>query len=172
MLELLGTILICAGTWRYFQKMGRQGWEGIIPFYNSYVLFEELYGNGWRFLLFLIPLYNIYLAFRVGIDLARAFHQSTGFGVGLTLLPIVFVPMLGFGSAVYGDGSQAAPSEDPISRVLDDVTEKVSAAGTEPKPRRDEQAMEKLKDLAALHEAGVLTDEEFEQKKKELLERL
>ena len=60
MLELVVTIITFAASWRIFQKMGRKGWEGIIPLYNTYVLFEELYGNGWRMLLMLIPIYNIY----------------------------------------------------------------------------------------------------------------
>lgn len=59
-LELIVTILTLAASWRIFQKMGRRGWECIVPFYNTYVLFEELYGNGWRMLLILIPIYNIY----------------------------------------------------------------------------------------------------------------
>lgn len=45
------TVLILVASWRVYQKMGYQGWESIVPFYNVYVLFGELYGNGWRFLL-------------------------------------------------------------------------------------------------------------------------
>ena len=56
MLELVVTIISLAASWRIYQKMGRKGWEGIVPFYNTYVLFEELYGNGWRMLLMLIPM--------------------------------------------------------------------------------------------------------------------
>lgn len=104
--SLLLTVLVLAGEWFVFEKMGREGWEGIVPFYNAYVLFETLYGNGWRFLLLLIPIYNIYIAFKMNIDLARRFDQSTGFGVGLTLLPYVFYAILGFGSASYRGNSQ------------------------------------------------------------------
>ena len=27
-----------AGMWKAFEKMGRKGWEGIVPFYNVYIL--------------------------------------------------------------------------------------------------------------------------------------
>ena len=79
MLELVVTIISLAASWRIYQKMGRKGWEGIVPFYNTYVLFEELYGNGWRMLLMLIPIYNIYLTFRVNIDLAAEFHYNESY---------------------------------------------------------------------------------------------
>ena len=59
-LELIATILSLVGSWMVYKKMGRQGWEGIVPIYNTYVLCQELYGNGWKFLLLLIPFYNIY----------------------------------------------------------------------------------------------------------------
>ena len=101
MIGLVLTVLTIVGQWKYFEKMGRQGWEGIVPIYNAYVLFEELYGNGWRMLLMLIPLYNIYLAFKVNIDLAHAFGLGAGFGIGLTLLNPIFTCILGFGNAAY-----------------------------------------------------------------------
>lgn len=49
-LELIIGILTLVAEWMIFKKMGRQGWEGIVPFYNTYVLCQELYGNGWKFL--------------------------------------------------------------------------------------------------------------------------
>ena len=97
------SILIMVSQWFYFKKMGLNGWEAIIPLYNLYVLFKALYGNGWKMLLLLIPIYNIYITFKLNIDLAHAFGQGTGFGIGLTLLPFVFSPILGFGPATYNE---------------------------------------------------------------------
>ena len=45
-LELIIGILTLVAEWMIFKKMGRQGWEGIVPFYNTYVLCQELYGQG------------------------------------------------------------------------------------------------------------------------------
>ena len=45
-LEILATILILIADWQLFKKMGREGWEGIIPLYNNYVLCEEMYYSG------------------------------------------------------------------------------------------------------------------------------
>lgn len=69
-LELIIGILTLVAEWMIFKKMGRQGWEGIVPFYNTYVLCQELYGNGWKFLLLLIPIYNIYFVIKMNIDWA------------------------------------------------------------------------------------------------------
>ena len=55
LLEIIGAILSMVGSWMIFKKMGRQGWEGIVPIYSTYVLCKVLYGNGWKFLLLLIP---------------------------------------------------------------------------------------------------------------------
>lgn len=92
-------IIVLIATWKVFAKAGRPGWAAIIPFYNSYVLFDIVYGQGWKFLLMLIPFYNIYLLFKTYIGLAHKFGKSTGFGVGLVFLSFIFMPMLGFGDA-------------------------------------------------------------------------
>ena len=170
MLELLVTIISLAASWRIFQKMGRNGWEGIIPLYNTYVLFEELYGNGWRMLLLLIPLYNIYLAFKLNVDLADRFHQGVGFGVGLTLLYPVFGCILAFGNAVYEDGSQANSGTDPISETIDSAANFVSGAFSG-KPRRDPEALNKLEQLKNLRDSGVLSEEEYQKMKADLMDR-
>ncbi len=108
LLGLAYTLLLLISQWRVYTKMGRKGWEGFIPIYNSYVLFKVLYGNGWRFLLFLIPIYDIYLLFKVNIDLARGFQKGAGFGVGLVFLAPIFNLILGFGGAVFDESARAA----------------------------------------------------------------
>ena len=39
------------GLWKLFKKAGKQGWEAIIPFYNTYVLVEISGLNWWYFLI-------------------------------------------------------------------------------------------------------------------------
>ena len=171
MLELVLTVVSLAAAWRIFQKMGRKGWEGIIPIYSTFVLFEELYGNGWRMLLTLIPFFNIYLCFKVNIDLAHRFHQGTGFGIGLLFLHPIFACILGFGNAVYGDGSYAVSGTDPISETIDSAAAFVSDAFSG-KPRRDPEALKKLEQLKNLRDSGVLSEEEYEKLKADLVERI
>lgn len=110
-LELIIGILTLVAEWMIFKKMGRQGWEGIVPFYNTYVLCQELYGNGWKFLLLLIPIYNIYFVIKMNIDWAKAFNQGVGFGIGLLLLPFIF--QRSWPSAVSSIGMVAIPIPSP-----------------------------------------------------------
>lgn len=94
-------IVSIVAMWKVYSKAGRLGWAAIVPFYSEYVLFDVVYGNGLKFLLLLVPLYNIYLGIKVKLDLAKAFGKSAGFGVGLIFLPPVFLAMLAFGDAQY-----------------------------------------------------------------------
>lgn len=85
-----------------------------------------LYGNGWKFLLLLIPFYNIYFAIKMMVDLAKAFNQGVGFAIGLLLLPFVFNLILAFGGAQYMDGSFANTQPDMVEDVVNKARDAVS----------------------------------------------
>jgi len=102
-------VLLVAGMWKMYSKAGQPGWASIIPIYNLIVLMEIAGKPIWWFLLFMIPFVNIVIAIMVYIEIAARFGKGGGFAVGLILLPFVFFPMLGFGSATYqGAGAPAA----------------------------------------------------------------
>ena len=94
-------MLEIAGWWLTFSKAGRPGWGAIIPIYNVYLIRKVAGRPGWWLLLFLIPFVNIAIAIIVGIDIAKSFAKSAGFGVGLALLGFIFAPMLGFGDSNF-----------------------------------------------------------------------
>jgi len=98
-------VLAIAGCWRVFAKAGQPGWAVLIPIYNFYVLCGIAGRPGWWVILMLVPLVNIIVLAIVSIDVARAFGQGVGFGIGLLLLSFVFYPILGFGSAQYQGAS-------------------------------------------------------------------
>lgn len=95
------TVIGLLGSWKVFEKMGLEGWRGIIPIYNTYLLFKELYGNGWKMFLLLIPFYNIYVVIKLNIDLTKAFDMPKAFAAGLILMNNVFMLILGYNSAIY-----------------------------------------------------------------------
>lgn len=99
-------ILLLVGNWRIYEKAGQPGWASIIPFVNIYFLLQIAKKPSWWLLLFLIPFVNLVIIFIVNIEVAKNFGKSTGFGVGLTLLSIIFVPILGFGDDKYLGGDQ------------------------------------------------------------------
>ena len=126
-MELIITVLSLVASWMIFKKMGRQGWEGIVPVYNMYVLCEELYGNGWKFLLMLIPLYNIYFGIKLYIDWAKAFNMGIGFAIGMLLLPFIFQLILAFGNAQYCNAT-ANTENDFVVQIVDKTKEFASSA--------------------------------------------
>jgi len=101
---IIGLFMLIA-MWKVFTKASQPGWANIIPIYNSYVLVKIAGKPGWWLLLLCIPFVNFVILF----GLARNFGKGSGYTIGLILLPMVFIPMLAFGSAEY------APVEAPTA---------------------------------------------------------
>ncbi len=99
-------ILIIASQWKIFTKADKPGWASLIPIYNVIVLLEIVRKPLWMVILIFIPIANIIVYIIVAIELANSFGKSGGFAAGLILLPIIFYPILAFGSAEY---QEAAP---------------------------------------------------------------
>lgn len=120
--------------WRVFGKAGRPGWASIVPIYNQIVLLEICDKPGWWIALCLIPCFGsffaIFMHIVIGIEVAKKFGQGGGFAVGLILLPIVFFPILGFGSYEY-EGRRRKRKR--VYRDEDDEDEEESER---PRPRR------------------------------------
>lgn len=91
--------MIC--MWKIFTKAGKKGWAVFIPVYNIIVMLEIAELPMWYLVLLLVPFANIYAMFKIYIEIAHKFGKSTGFGVGMVFLSIIFVPMLAFGKAEY-----------------------------------------------------------------------
>ncbi len=98
---------VMAGVWKVFVKAGKPGWGCLVPIYNIILILEMAGKPMWWIVLLLIPLVSLIVMVLVNIEIAKKFGQSTGFGVGLALLPFIFYPMLGFGSARYQGGAAA-----------------------------------------------------------------
>jgi hypothetical protein len=103
--EIAFIVLMVAAMWKMFSKAGQPGWAAIIPIFNTYVLCKVAGRPGWWLILLLIPFVNLIIWIILCIDIAKNFGKGAGFGIGLILLPFIFFPILGFGSAQY----QGAP---------------------------------------------------------------
>lgn len=171
-IELIVVLISLAASWMIFKKMGRQGWEGIVPLYNNYILCEELYGNGWKFLCMFIPLYNVYFIIKLFIDWVFAFHKDTGFAIGMLFLPFVFQIILAFdNTAKYKDGSMANTTPDILTKVVDKANN-LTAPTANQKDQRDDNALEKIEKLSELKDKGIISEEEYNEKKAKLLEQI
>mgnify|MGYP000744948786 CR=1 FL=1 len=107
------------------QEDGPSGWEGIVPFYNTYVLCQELYGSGWKFLLLMIPIYNIYFVIKMNIDWAKAFNQASA-SVSASAAAFIFQLILAFGGEQYRDGSYTNTQPDMVENVVNKAKDAVS----------------------------------------------
>jgi hypothetical protein len=102
-------ILLIAAIWKVFTKAGQPGWGAIIPIYNLYAMCKVAGRPGWWLLLCLIPFLNLIILIILNFDIAKKFGKSGGFAVGMILLPFIFWPILGFGSAQYQGGGASPP---------------------------------------------------------------
>ncbi len=99
---VLGLISIIS-YWKIFNKAGKPGWASLIPIYNYVVMLQIAKLSIVYLLLLIIPIANIFATFKINIEIAKKFGNSSSFGVGLALLPIIFAPLLAFSDNVYID---------------------------------------------------------------------
>ena len=108
-------------TWKFFQKCGKNGWEAIIPIYNSWIKVEIAGLNWWWFLLLifsfivqlsgsddykiLISIIPLFANFVCNYNLAKKFHQDTGFSILMTLFSWVIIPIMAFSNKYQYDDS-------------------------------------------------------------------
>lgn len=95
-------IFLIVAYWKVYTKAGQPGWGCLIPIYNLYLMLKIANKPGWwLILILLVPIANIVCLIIMLAAVANNFGKGTGFTVGLVLLPIIFFPILGFGSAKY-----------------------------------------------------------------------
>ena len=131
------TILVfqIIGQWKVFKKAGKNGWEAIIPYYNTWTLIE-ISGCKWWYFLIIIgssllsfnvnfdlndtnvsfnmlegigTIINYFILYSVNFNIAKKFNKNHGYAIGLTLLPFIFYPMLGFGKDVFDQNVKVSP---------------------------------------------------------------
>lgn len=97
-------VVVCfAAMWRLFTKAGRQGWEGIIPFYNAYVMTQFLRMPAWTVVLLFVPVVNFLALIVFTHRLMMAFGKDIMWTIGGIIpltSPFVFLA-LAFGDARF-----------------------------------------------------------------------
>lgn len=94
-------ILVIVAVWKIFVKAGEPGWKAIIPFYNLYTEYKMFWGNGWIFLLTLIPIVNLVVGIMMRHKMSKAFGHGVGFTLGIIFFPYIFMLILGFNDDEY-----------------------------------------------------------------------
>lgn len=120
LITLTATILLIISNWKIFEKAKRNGWESLVPIHNMFVLLEIAGTPTWHIFLFFLPIANIYVIFRMYIDLAHKFGKSTGFGVATVFFNIICLPILAFSKKIqYNslDNDQAKNNEENVMPI-------------------------------------------------------
>jgi len=95
-------VLMIASMWKIYTKAGKPGWASLIPIYNIIVLLEIVgKPTWWVIIMMFVPIVNIVFMIWMINLLSLSFGKDTGFTLGLLFLGVVFLPILGFGSAEY-----------------------------------------------------------------------
>ena len=94
-------IAMIAIMWKVFTKAGKPGWAALVPFYNMYVMIKIAGLSGWWLIALFVPFLSIVAIVLVIHRLSRAFGHGVGFTLGLIFLPLIFWPILAFGSSSY-----------------------------------------------------------------------
>lgn len=119
---ILFTIVLCLisiiSNWKIFNKAGKPGWASIIPFYNYIVMIQIAKLSMIYLLLMFIPIAQIYAIFKINIEIAKKFGKSVGFGIGMTLVPIIFAPLLAFSDNTYEDNKVENTNEENLNNNI------------------------------------------------------
>lgn len=124
-------VLYIISMWKLFKKAGKNGWEAIVPYYNTYVLIEISGLNWWYFLItmagpiltiigleslsFITLIAGYAVNFFVFWNLAKKMHKSTVSTAILgTLFSGIMIPIMGLSKDYQYDCSVAVSPNGPI----------------------------------------------------------
>ena len=121
LIALAAIVLIIIANCKLFKKAGEAWWKALIPLYNSWVETKITGLAWWWFVIFAVLTaiigtdkvenFVIYMAlmltsFNYNFNLAKKFGKSNGFAFLTTILPIIGLPILAFGSAQYNGAAE------------------------------------------------------------------
>ena len=116
-------VLIIIANARLNVKAGEKWWKALVPLYNSWIQ-VKISGLAWYwFVIYLVLLAwtfgvgvenantvwamaGVLTSFNVNYNICKKFGKSNAFAFWMTVLPVVFLPILAFGSAKYNKSAE------------------------------------------------------------------
>lgn len=168
--------IIIVAEWKIFTKAGEKGWKCLIPFYSNYIEFKLFWGDTRYFwallicvLLVSIPVFGwvalvieIVLGVLLNYKKARSFGKSEAFTLGLIFLPVIFDPILAFGSAKYIGYPEKSDTEKKIDGEVNDFVKEHFSEPSEADVAKDGYVPKKDVVDAEVVEKPVETEAEAE----------
>lgn len=116
LLALVAIVLILVSNCLIFKKAGEKSWKGLIPLYSTWIE-TKISGLGWYWFLifaglsaavasgrnvnYVISMGVLLTTFNYYYNISKKFGKSNGFAFLCTILPVIGLPILAFGSAKY-----------------------------------------------------------------------
>ncbi len=146
-ITLAGLVLITAAIWRILTKAGEKGWKSLVPIYNLIVIHKIVgMSNVWLLIDLMLCAFGMILPFMkdsilwiettsfvissaftlvyeiiIINKLCNVFGKGDGFKLGTFFLPLIFIPILGFGKARYAPPGTEHPDKpftgSPAARI-------------------------------------------------------
>ena len=122
LLLIVSLVLMIIASWKIFVKAGEKGWKSLIPFYAQYIQFRiggipKIFWINLPVMVLLLVLnwtgrrdtglYGVLIGCNTVLQaesysyIAQAFGKKPKFCFATALLPMIFLPILAFGSAKY-----------------------------------------------------------------------
>jgi len=89
--------ILLLSLWTIMERVQEKGWRSLIPLYRFVVLFDKVGMSPALALLLLIPGVNVILMIVFYFFLSKKFNRNYFFVLGLTVLPLLFYPIVAFG---------------------------------------------------------------------------
>ncbi len=99
-------ILLLVSYYKIFEKMGEEGWKGLVPVYNMYIIAEKVGKPGYWGILTILPYIGIIWAIWLLNLMFKRFGKDQTYTVLTIFFGYITIPMLAFGDAKWqGDSS-------------------------------------------------------------------
>lgn len=108
---LIFMIAALVGGWKMYEKAGKPGWAIIVPFYNLMTLMEIIGKPKFWWLWMIVPVYNIYILYKVSEYLTKSYGLEDGYKWLCFFVTPVFYLIAGFKEDVKYVGPAAAEAQ-------------------------------------------------------------
>ena len=115
------TLIVIIANWKLYAKCEQPEWAVFVPGFNVVVAMRIIGRPDWHALLFLIPVFNVYFAFRTMMELAATFgRRSTVDHLLVVVFNVFYVLNLGLSyEAEYEGPVHGAPKASSASEGSD-----------------------------------------------------
>lgn len=120
-------IVYTIALWKLFKKAGKNGWEAIIPFYNTYVLIEIAGLNWWYFLIaisgtivtiigldsisWITNIASLAVNFFIFYNIAKKMKkESIGYAIASIFISKILILVLGFSKDEFDNSILVSPN--------------------------------------------------------------